>query len=564
MTSQHTIQHSPRRRLRRLLWASGTLLLTLATFAALSSSRAPSPPTAPSTSRSPPHRCTRPGPRTRTREPPGSVTVRPRPPARGRVRRRARPAPSPATCSRRTTSSPARPRSPPTSSPHAPAPRRSKAARPSSRRTRSRDVDADPALQPDLVVVPGLTKPTGSHRGGAAQLGDPPARRAARRSSACAAVHSSSPTPGCSTGCTPPATGPGSTRSRPAVRPCTGCAAAGRSRTGPSPLPPPSPPVSRPRCTSSPSSPGPPKRNASRTCTPSSAGPPPSRPPSPRTTSLLRDWPVGLNYVEPWFRPTVGIALDDGVGELDATAAFEVYGQSAAARTVALATGDTVRTRHGLTLLTTSTSHRPPTCPVSSSPAHRHADAVDATTARVGAQQGTHRRTAGRPRRRGRVSAAAGSRAALQNLADHTDAATTPHDRQDDRLPDHRPHLHSGHRSWRTVLLVLASLALAVLIGRAPARLARRRRRRSGTVGQHPRHQANSGLDDRSGPVSERQRLNPRRRPGATAVACGRTRSTNARTARMRQCPPRGHSTGYTRPPVPHHRHAQPPRSIQR
>ena len=41
---------------------------------------------------------------------------------------------------------------------------------------------------------------------------------------------------------------------------------------------------------------------------------------------------VGLNYLEPWFRPTVGIALRDGVGELDATAAFEVYGQSAAAQ----------------------------------------------------------------------------------------------------------------------------------------------------------------------------------------------------------------------------------------
>src|SRR3954452_9781588 len=73
----------------------------------------------------------------------------------------------------------------------------------------------------------------------------------------------------------------------------------------------------------------------------------------------IRDAPVGLNFVEPWFRPTVGIALDDGVDELDATAAFEVYTQSAAARTVALGTGDTVRTRHGLTLLTTSTHDAP-------------------------------------------------------------------------------------------------------------------------------------------------------------------------------------------------------------
>lgn len=49
------------------------------------------------------------------------------------------------------------------------------------------------------------------------------------------------------------------------------------------------------------------------------------------------DWPVGLNAVMPWFRPTVGVGLVDGVGELDAAAAFEVYTQSAAARTVALA-----------------------------------------------------------------------------------------------------------------------------------------------------------------------------------------------------------------------------------
>lgn len=35
MTSQRTIQHSPRRRWRRLLGASGTLLLTLATFAGI-------------------------------------------------------------------------------------------------------------------------------------------------------------------------------------------------------------------------------------------------------------------------------------------------------------------------------------------------------------------------------------------------------------------------------------------------------------------------------------------------------------------------------------------------
>jgi hypothetical protein len=46
-------------------------------------------------------------------------------------------------------------------------------------------------------------------------------------------------------------------------------------------------------------------------------------------------------------------------GELDATASFEVYSQSAAARTIAIATTDTIRTRHGLVLLTTPLTHAP-------------------------------------------------------------------------------------------------------------------------------------------------------------------------------------------------------------
>src|SRR3954470_11382486 len=70
------------------------------------------------------------------------------------------------------------------------------------------DVDANPALRPDLVVVPALSKPTGptdsalrswvttQHDGGAKVLGVP--------------EPSCSPRRGSSTGCTPPATGRGS------------------------------------------------------------------------------------------------------------------------------------------------------------------------------------------------------------------------------------------------------------------------------------------------------------------------------------------------------------------
>jgi hypothetical protein len=59
-----------------------------------------------------------------------------------------------------------------------------------------------------------------------------------------------------------------------------------------------------------------------------------------------------LTAAFPWFRPTVGIGLVDGVGEIDATAAFDIYaGNSSAARAVPVAAEDTITTRHGLQLI---------------------------------------------------------------------------------------------------------------------------------------------------------------------------------------------------------------------
>ncbi|WP_459800693.1 DJ-1/PfpI family protein [Herbidospora sp. RD11066] len=66
----------------------------------------------------------------------------------------------------------------------------------------------------------------------------------------------------------------------------------------------------------------------------------------------LSDLPYALNAAFPWWRPTTGIELADGVGEIDVAAAFEAYsGTSFATRAVPVAARQTVTTRHGAVLV---------------------------------------------------------------------------------------------------------------------------------------------------------------------------------------------------------------------
>jgi putative intracellular protease/amidase len=184
------------------------------------------------------------------------------------------------------------------------------------------------------------------------------------------------------------------------------------------------------------------------------------------------DWPVGLNFVMPWFRPTVGIALREGVGELDATAAFEVYGQSAAAGTVALAAGESVRTRHGLVMLTTRYAQAPDLSRV----VVPGADTPHAVDARLRAWAGDRRLTIEPLAGRGGTGGG-GFTAALENLASHTDAATASTTAKMVGYPTAGLDLGDQQQVPRPVLLGLAGLALAVLIGLTPGRLLRGRRR---------------------------------------------------------------------------------------
>ena len=180
----------------------------------------------------------------------------------------------------------------------------------------------------------------------------------------------------------------------------------------------------------------------------------------------------------PWFRPTVGIVLRDGVGELDATAAFEVYSQSAAASTVALARHDTVRTQHGLVLLTTSLADAPDLSRVLVPGAHTPG-AIDPQLRAWAGNRGVDvEPLANRPGSEGSSSGGGGFRAALQNLADHSNAATATATAKMIGYPAVDLDLGNHRWPWRPVLLALAGLALAVLAALAPVALARRRRRR--------------------------------------------------------------------------------------
>ena len=74
----------------------------------------------------------------------------------------------------------------------------------------------------------------------------------------------------------------------------------------------------------------------------------------PAQSFAAGDLTVLANSAFPWARPTVDVRLDDGVGEIDAAALFEVYSYSQAAAANAISTTGTITTRHGLVIRTSA------------------------------------------------------------------------------------------------------------------------------------------------------------------------------------------------------------------
>jgi putative intracellular protease/amidase len=78
----------------------------------------------------------------------------------------------------------------------------------------------------------------------------------------------------------------------------------------------------------------------------------------PTQSFSMADLPVGLNALIPWGRPTIGVALIDGVGEIDVASTFEVYAASYAARAVPISTSAVI-TKHGMVLLANTPEDAP-------------------------------------------------------------------------------------------------------------------------------------------------------------------------------------------------------------
>jgi transcriptional regulator GlxA family with amidase domain len=185
-----------------------------------------------------------------------------------------------------------------------------------------------------------------------------------------------------------------------------------------------------------------------------------------------RDLAYLLAAAFPWWRPTVGVGLVEGVGELEVAAPFEVYASSFAARTVPIAAEATVTTRHGLRLVAT--------------PANAGALRIDRlVVAGVGPIEEVDSRLLGWAADRGlKVELPNGGQAAgqfsfdamLADLAGHSDQATARVTAKSIEYPTEQLELAGAGWPWRPTALFALTATAAIGVALLPA-VARRNRR---------------------------------------------------------------------------------------
>jgi hypothetical protein len=195
----------------------------------------------------------------------------------------------------------------------------------------------------------------------------------------------------------------------------------------------------------------------------------------------ITDLPYALNAAFPWARPTVGIGLLDGVGEIDVAAVFELYSAtSSATRTVPVSSHPLVTTRHGAVLLPRRTDHDTPSMERLVVPGARYG-AVDGELARWADDHGLSIEMPHRERPAGEFS----FDAVLRDLAAHTDRATARTAAKFTEYPAGHLQLDGRAWPWRPAALLVTAVLLSIAVGLLtttiiPRRMAGWMRRRRG------------------------------------------------------------------------------------
>jgi hypothetical protein len=190
----------------------------------------------------------------------------------------------------------------------------------------------------------------------------------------------------------------------------------------------------------------------------------PAQRPAPRDLTNL------LAALAPWRRPALGVGLVEGASEIDIAAPFEVYASSFAARTVPIAAGPAVTTRHGLRLIAAPADATAPRVDRLIVPGAHNLDQVGPRLAGWADGRGL---CVELPQADGEFS----FDAMLRDLAAHADRATASITAKSIEYPT--SHLRLAGPAWprRPTTLLAVTIAAAIGAGFLPAAAAHRNRR---------------------------------------------------------------------------------------
>jgi putative intracellular protease/amidase len=182
-----------------------------------------------------------------------------------------------------------------------------------------------------------------------------------------------------------------------------------------------------------------------------------------------RDLAPALSLLFPWFRPTVGVGLVQGVGELDVAAPFEVYPNSFAAHTIPIAAEGIVTTRHGLRLVATPASAATPRVSRLVVAGILHADQVDPDLADWAADRGLNLELPNGQTANQTADIRFSFDSMLADLAAHSDRATAQATAKSIEYPLDRLQLTGAAWPWRPSIILAVTFAAAIGLGLLPA-----------------------------------------------------------------------------------------------